>query len=88
MNHNFEDITYEEYQSPLRNKAVIKSEDAHVSGKTKFSIEADDQKGVKVIIKRDAEDNIKELKFLCRCGESKSVILDYDSTPAQGSGGE
>jgi hypothetical protein len=88
MNRNFEDMIYEEYKSPSRNKAVIKSEDAHVSGKIKFSIEADDQKGVKVIIKKDSEDSIKELKFLCKCGESKSIILDYDSPPSSGSGGE
>ena len=88
MNHSFEDMIFEEYKSPGRNQTVIKSENANVSGKIKFSIEADDQKGVKIIIrKRDAEDTIKELKFLCKCGESKSIILDYD-TPPESSGGK
>ncbi|MGE5804216.1 MAG: hypothetical protein ACM34O_08030 [Ignavibacteria bacterium] len=85
MIHTFEDMVFEEYKSPGRNKTVIKAENANVSGKIKFSIEADDQKGVKVIIKRDADDTIKELKFLCKCGESKSIILDYD-TPPESSG--
>ncbi|HVO75258.1 MAG TPA: hypothetical protein VMT35_14605 [Ignavibacteriaceae bacterium] len=85
MNHTFDDMIFEEYKSPGRNQTIIKSENANISGKIKFSIEADDQKGVKVIIKKDAEDNIKELKFLCKCGESKSIILDYDpQTGAEG----
>jgi len=86
MNHTFEDMSFEEYKSPSRNNAVIKSENAHISGKVKFSIEADDHKGVKVIVKRDSNDTIKELKFLCKCGESKSIILDYDSSVSEAGG--
>jgi hypothetical protein len=44
--------------------------------KAKISCE-DDLDGVRVLLKKDANDNLKEIKFVCSCGQSKSIILDY-----------
>ncbi len=47
-------------------------------GKTKISFEEDENEKVKIILKKDADDTVKELKFVCSCGETKSIILDYE----------
>ena len=56
---------------------VIKSKDINIIGTAKVDVEEDNHSGVKVILKKDASDNIKEIKFVCSCGETKSVLLDY-----------
>lgn len=62
----------------LKNRGnLIKAKDAQIIGSAKISIEQDTHEGVKIILKKDAEDNIKEIKFICTCGETKSVMLDY-----------
>lgn len=56
---------------------VIKAKDVEITGVAKISIEQDSHEGVKIILKKDAQENIKEIKFVCTCGETKSVLLDY-----------
>lgn len=56
---------------------VIKSKDVEILGTAKISIEQDQHDGVKIVLKKDAQENIKEIKFICTCGETKSVLLDY-----------
>lgn len=58
---------------------VITSEDIQVIGTSKIAIEEDSHEGVKIVLNKDAEDNIKEIKFVCSCGETKSVLLDYNA---------
>jgi flagellar hook protein FlgE len=57
---------------------IIKGSSAKIEGKVKVSIQHDELDDVKVILKKDENDNIKEIKFVCSCGQTKTVILDYD----------
>lgn len=58
-------------------KNIIKSEELHLEGKTKISIEEDDTDGIKIVLNKDENNNVREIKFICSCGQTKSVILDY-----------
>lgn len=58
-------------------KNVIKSEELHLEGKTKISFEEDDIDGIKIILNKDENNNVREIKFICSCGQTKSIILDY-----------
>jgi len=65
----------------LHNKSgkgnLIKSEDVRVTGISKVTFEEDEMDGVRIMLKKDANDNLKEIKFVCSCGQTKSIILDY-----------
>lgn len=56
---------------------VIKSEELHLEGKTKISFEEDDIDGIKIVLNKDENNNVREIKFICSCGQTKSIILDY-----------
>jgi hypothetical protein len=56
---------------------VISADAVEVIGTCKISVEEENHEGVRIILNKDANDNIKEIKFVCSCGETKSVILDY-----------
>jgi len=56
---------------------LIKASKANVTGKTKISVEEDGHGSVKVILKKDQDDSIKEIKFVCTCGQTKTIVLDY-----------
>ncbi|MFZ1290303.1 MAG: hypothetical protein WAR79_09435, partial [Melioribacteraceae bacterium] len=56
---------------------LITSEDVEIIGTSKISIEEESHEGIKIILNKDENDNIKEIKFVCSCGETKSVLLDY-----------
>ncbi len=79
MSNEFEEPVFREIDkaSNLKSGNVIKSEKVTVSGKTKITVEEESHEGVKFILKRDAKDEIKEIKFICSCGQTKSLILDY-----------
>jgi len=57
---------------------LIKASDVEIKGYTKISVEEDDIEGVKIYLKKDANDVVKEIKFVCSCGQTKSIILDYN----------
>lgn len=57
---------------------VISAEEVKVIGTSKITIEEESHEGIKIVLNKDAEDNIKEIKFVCSCGETKSVYLDYN----------
>ena len=79
MANEFEDIVYREMGfEKIVGKNLILAEDSKITGSSKICIEEDSHEGVKMILKKDAQDNIKEIKFVCNCGETKSVILDYN----------
>ena len=79
MTEDFEDMSYKEisYRDVRKSGSVIKSNDVSIIGIAKISIEEESSDGVKIILKKDQNDNIKEIKFVCSCGETKSVMLDY-----------
>jgi hypothetical protein len=79
MPNRFEDTLFKDIFS--KNKTctgnLIKSEDIEIKGLAKVTVEDDEIDGVRVILKKDANDSIKEIKFVCSCGQTKSIILDY-----------
>ena len=77
MSNIYEETILKEFTARKLKNGVIKKEDISLSGKTKISVEEEEHGGVKVILKKDENDTIKEIKFVCTCGESKSIILDY-----------
>ncbi len=58
-------------------KGVIKAPQAKIMGKTKITVEEEGHNGAKIIVKKDENDTIKEIKFICSCGKTKSIMLDY-----------
>ncbi|MHB1687308.1 MAG: hypothetical protein ACYCVH_08035 [Ignavibacteriaceae bacterium] len=79
MKNTFEEPLFREfdYEQNHLNGHLIKSSEAELVGKTKVSVEEENHEGVKIILKKDANDSIKEIKFVCSCGQTKSIILDY-----------
>lgn len=77
--NEFEEQTFSEFfiEESKKNN-VIKSNDSVLKGKTKISIEEEGVDGVKFILKKDENDILKEIKFVCSCGQTKTIILDYN----------
>lgn len=77
---NFNEEVYREISLPStsKNGNIIPAEEVEVIGTSKISIEEESHEGVRIVLNKDSEDNIKEIKFVCSCGETKSVILDYN----------
>jgi len=73
-NETFNEISYRSVKGAGN---IIKAEDAKITGSLKINIEQESHDGVKIVLKKDDEENVKEIKFVCSCGETKSVILDY-----------
>lgn len=78
MDNSFIEQVFREIDCVNKKNRIIKSGEAEIIGKTKISFEEDENEKVKVILKKDADDTIKELKFVCSCGETKAIILDYE----------
>lgn len=80
MKNEFTDSVFKEISIAKNKKSnLIKSSDAKIAGYAKVTVEEDSHDSVKIILKKDKNDNIKELKFVCSCGQTKSVLLDYNS---------
>ncbi len=77
--YNFNEEIFKEisFKGSSKNGNVINSDEIEIVGTSKITIEEESHEGVKIILNKDAEDNIKEIKFVCSCGETKSVLLDY-----------
>jgi hypothetical protein len=78
MDEEFKELTYREIGGSKSSGNIIKKDDAKITGKTKISVDEESEEGVKVIIKKDAHDNIQEIKFVCSCGQTKTIVLDYN----------
>jgi hypothetical protein len=63
--------------SKIRNSNIIKSDDVLMQGVSQISFEEDSAEGIKVVLHKDNEGNLKEIKFICACGQTKSLVLDY-----------
>ena len=78
MNESFEEPLFREITpGNVKSGNVIKASEAVVSGITKITIEEENEDGIKVVLKKDENDSVKEIKFICSCGHTKSIILDY-----------
>lgn len=78
MNDNFEDSIFREISVHGNQKSnVIKASDSKIVGHAKITINEESHDGVKIVLKKDKNDNIKEIKFICNCGQTKSILLDY-----------
>ncbi len=73
-NESFNEISY---RSLKGSGNIIKAEDAKIIGSLKINVEQESHDGVKIVLKKDDDENVKEIKFVCSCGETKSVTLDY-----------
>jgi len=80
MESEFQDDTFKEinYRALSGDGNLVKAEDAKIVGVAKITMEQDAHDGIKIVLKKDSDDNIKEIKFICSCGETKSVLLDYN----------
>ncbi len=77
MDNFVETIFNEYYDQADKHSNVIKAQVAEIAGKTKISVEEESFDGVKIVLKKDDKDNLKEIKFICSCGQTKSIMLDY-----------
>lgn len=79
MKNNFEEPVFNElqYDSSANSGNFIKKENARIVGKTKVDVEEESHEGVKVILKKDEDESIKEIKFVCSCGQTKAILLNY-----------
>jgi hypothetical protein len=73
-NYRFIEITPREVS---KKDALIKSKDVKVTGNVSITVEEESKDGVKVLLKKDENENIKEIKFVCSCGETKTIQFDY-----------
>ncbi len=78
MEEEFKEVTYREVGNLNNSGNIIKKTEAHITGKTKITVDEESEDGVKIILKKDANDNIQEIKFVCSCGQTKTLVLDYN----------
>lgn len=79
MPDKFNDIVFREVD-PEAGKSrsnIIKKDKTQFIGKTKISVDEENLSGVKIVLKKDVNDNVREIKFVCSCGQTKSIVLDY-----------
>ena len=78
--NNFNEEIYKEvaYNSSSLKGNLIVAEEVEIIGSSKITVEEESHEGVRIVLNKDSEDNIKEIKFVCSCGETKSVLLDYN----------
>ena len=77
MKETFEESLYKEIEFANNHKGIIKATETKIIGKSKITVEEESHNGAKIVVKRDEQDTIKEIKFICSCGKTKSIVLDY-----------
>jgi hypothetical protein len=77
--NGFEEPLFREFEvkGTGSQNGLIKSNNSDIKGKTKVTVEEESQHGIKIILKKDENETVQEIKFVCSCGQSKSIILDY-----------
>ncbi|MBL1212517.1 MAG: hypothetical protein HND52_04050 [Ignavibacteriae bacterium] len=60
-----------------KKKNILKPSEVEIIGHKKITVDEELHSGVKILLEKDENDNIKEIKFYCSCGNTKSVVLDY-----------
>ncbi len=78
MDDEFLEPIYEEIAPVSSSRSnVIKATQVQIVGKSKLTVEENSEDDVTIFLKKDASDNIQEIKFVCACGRTKSILLDY-----------
>ncbi|NWF90396.1 MAG: hypothetical protein HXY50_13160 [Ignavibacteriaceae bacterium] len=79
MSNSFQDSFFNlvTTSSKTRNSNVIKSHNVVMQGVSQISFEEDTSEGIKVVLHKDGDGNLKEIRFICSCGQTKSLVLDY-----------
>jgi hypothetical protein len=57
---------------------IVKNGNYNIKGKMKIEVMEESHDGVKIVLNKDENDRIREIKFICSCGQTKSLFLDYD----------
>jgi hypothetical protein len=80
MSELFVENTYREVINPNKSYSgnLIKKDNIKIIGATKIEAHDEHDDSVKVLIKKDEQDQVQEIKFVCSCGETKSIKLDYN----------
>jgi hypothetical protein len=77
--NQFEDIVMKDFNvTSSKSGNLIKAKDVKLNGYSKITVEDDENEDVKIYLKKDINDVVKEIKFVCSCGQTKTVILDYN----------
>ncbi len=81
MKSNFEDYSFREinYREGKTKGNLVKAKDVKEGSIVKIEIEEEVKDGVKVLLKKDENENVKEIKFICSCGETKTIVFDYSN---------
>lgn len=79
MHNHFEEALMKDIYSQNQSNSgnLIRKSDAVLKGMAKVTVEEDEFDDVKIFLKKDSHDNLKEIKFVCSCGQTKNIILDY-----------
>lgn len=80
MSELFSENTYKEVlnANKLTSGNVIKKNNINCIGNTKIEFHDEQEDGVQVLLKKDENEQVKEIKFVCSCGETKTISLDYN----------
>lgn len=80
MSNSFVENTYREVLNSSKTNSgnVIKNKTVNVIGNTKIEFHDEHDDSVKVLLKKDQNDQVQEIKFVCSCGETKTIRLDYN----------
>ena len=80
MSDTFAENTYREVINSNSSKSgnVIKKNEITTSGQTKVEFHDEHDDAVKILLKKDENDQVQEIKFVCSCGETKSIAFDYN----------
>ncbi len=57
---------------------IVKNGQYKIAGKMKVEVMEESHDGVKIVLNKDENERIREIKFICACGRTKSLFLDYD----------
>jgi hypothetical protein len=57
---------------------VLKKTTIHEVGNFRVEVHDEQDDGVKILLNKDENGEVKEIKFVCSCGETKVVVLDYN----------
>lgn len=79
MKEKFSEMIFREFDhnETKINRNIIKSGNTNIKGKCKITTEEESHNGIKIILKKDENENVQEIKFVCTCGEAKTVKLNY-----------
>ena len=80
MSNSFVENTYREVLNSSKTNSgnIIKKDKIDYIGNTKIEFHDEHDDSVKVLLKKDQNDQVQEIKFVCSCGETKTIRLDYN----------